>query len=708
MFFDGNFLDSTNVIEELLILITFSLLLSRLFLNSHTDYLPLEKKNAQLPAVDMQKVPGSFFCYSNHSPKVIRTSFDKTLTCANLWSLDGSLAGACCMSTADTLGPKINLCPWFGTNRRLVQLECIGVSYFPLQINACMHGCNAATYSLWACVCHNIPIFFIAIKTQELLIPVECPYYGQPSRARLQPDNQEVRYLMPQRLISILRTSAECFPDHQRGTHNCREEVYYRVEARYCKAPQFFQLDMAYTNDQDIGGSGRPIRWTEHTIICLSVRNNLSDPLMEAPVSRAIASTAMVTDDLFNFKENSAFNIRKYIFSGDVTDAHPHITALSLLIIMGIGVLYRPGPARGMMMVKLILKHPRNSQFNFNLQGLPSFSINVNIPILRSFNLELPELDHHGSSTEAAAAPPPKYSTTLMALYKISVLILRCRTSDEKSRVSNNVSPLLPPICCCPSHMTMRQQESPLEQPSWLALSCLAIGSSGRRICKKKDELCGINPRNLTDKLLSFLLRVRFLREIVVLSFHEVQESRCTPSPELSAHDFIYIKTLAWKISNREPICFLGLIFSPKNKLFSVGEHTQRQIAPKQRYKLNCPECAVVISEYFFLENHQGHSPPGGRIKQDFLSQLVARKDLDTKLIYSKFRDINFTFDVKFRRCLRLFNTHQSQRVSTNIFFQRRGGETRSDLLHCAYSISMCRLMMLIYFPFFLICPGLD
>ncbi|KNZ60718.1 hypothetical protein VP01_1510g2 [Puccinia sorghi] len=49
------------------------------------DQLPsqhaLQKKLAQLPAVDMQKVPGSFCCYSNHPPKVIQPSFDAQSLC---------------------------------------------------------------------------------------------------------------------------------------------------------------------------------------------------------------------------------------------------------------------------------------------------------------------------------------------------------------------------------------------------------------------------------------------------------------------------------------------------------------------------------------------------------------------------------------------------------------------------------------------------
>ncbi|KNZ53393.1 uncharacterized protein VP01_3252g2 [Puccinia sorghi] len=49
------------------------------------------KKLVQLPPVDMQKLPGSFCCYSNHAPR------------ANMWSLNGSLALACCMSTAGSL-----------------------------------------------------------------------------------------------------------------------------------------------------------------------------------------------------------------------------------------------------------------------------------------------------------------------------------------------------------------------------------------------------------------------------------------------------------------------------------------------------------------------------------------------------------------------------------------------------------------------------
>ncbi|KNZ59091.1 hypothetical protein VP01_1800g5 [Puccinia sorghi] len=67
------------------------------------------KNLAQIPAVDIQKLPGSFCCYSNLSPRVIQPRFDafiihsdcaKTSTYANRWSLDDSLAGECCMSTA--------------------------------------------------------------------------------------------------------------------------------------------------------------------------------------------------------------------------------------------------------------------------------------------------------------------------------------------------------------------------------------------------------------------------------------------------------------------------------------------------------------------------------------------------------------------------------------------------------------------------------
>ena len=73
---------------------------------------PLQKKLDQLPAVDMLKVQGSLWCYSNLSPILIQPSLDaqslctlhsdcaKKSTYANMWSLDGSLAGACWMSTA--------------------------------------------------------------------------------------------------------------------------------------------------------------------------------------------------------------------------------------------------------------------------------------------------------------------------------------------------------------------------------------------------------------------------------------------------------------------------------------------------------------------------------------------------------------------------------------------------------------------------------
>ena len=86
--------------------------------HSHTSYqqviqenevkaLALGGKHAQLPAVDMLKVQGSLWCYSNLSPILIQPSLDaqslctlhsycaKKSTYANMWSLDGSLAGAC-------------------------------------------------------------------------------------------------------------------------------------------------------------------------------------------------------------------------------------------------------------------------------------------------------------------------------------------------------------------------------------------------------------------------------------------------------------------------------------------------------------------------------------------------------------------------------------------------------------------------------------
>ncbi|KNZ58201.1 hypothetical protein VP01_1977g1 [Puccinia sorghi] len=69
----------------------------------------LQKKLAQLPEVDIQKLPGSFCCYSYLYPRLIQPSFDaqslcilhsdcaKKTTYAKRWSLDGSLAGACCI-----------------------------------------------------------------------------------------------------------------------------------------------------------------------------------------------------------------------------------------------------------------------------------------------------------------------------------------------------------------------------------------------------------------------------------------------------------------------------------------------------------------------------------------------------------------------------------------------------------------------------------
>ncbi|KNZ62518.1 hypothetical protein VP01_125g3 [Puccinia sorghi] len=51
--------------------------------------LTAECNMAQLPAVDMQKFPGSFCCYSNHSPKVIQPSFDAQSLCGAQQALVG-------------------------------------------------------------------------------------------------------------------------------------------------------------------------------------------------------------------------------------------------------------------------------------------------------------------------------------------------------------------------------------------------------------------------------------------------------------------------------------------------------------------------------------------------------------------------------------------------------------------------------------------
>ncbi|KNZ57405.1 hypothetical protein VP01_2169g3 [Puccinia sorghi] len=47
-------------------------------------YLQCKKKLTQLPAVDMQKVPGRFCCYSKLSPRVIQPSFDAQLLCQTI------------------------------------------------------------------------------------------------------------------------------------------------------------------------------------------------------------------------------------------------------------------------------------------------------------------------------------------------------------------------------------------------------------------------------------------------------------------------------------------------------------------------------------------------------------------------------------------------------------------------------------------------
>ncbi|KNZ54263.1 hypothetical protein VP01_2995g1 [Puccinia sorghi] len=45
-----------------------------------------KKKNSQLPEFDMQKVPGSFCCYSNHAPQVIQPRFDAQSLCQKFYT----------------------------------------------------------------------------------------------------------------------------------------------------------------------------------------------------------------------------------------------------------------------------------------------------------------------------------------------------------------------------------------------------------------------------------------------------------------------------------------------------------------------------------------------------------------------------------------------------------------------------------------------
>ncbi|KNZ61151.1 hypothetical protein VP01_1445g1 [Puccinia sorghi] len=99
---------------------------------------------------DMQKVTESFCCYSNLSPRVIQPSFNahslfslhsdcaKTSTYTNRFILDGSLFGACCMSTAGELaslscsdiylpenGEKILISTSYGLNLDSSRILCL-------------------------------------------------------------------------------------------------------------------------------------------------------------------------------------------------------------------------------------------------------------------------------------------------------------------------------------------------------------------------------------------------------------------------------------------------------------------------------------------------------------------------------------------------------------------------------------------------------
>ena len=76
-------------------------------------YITLWEKHAQLPAVDMLKVQGILWCYSNLSTILIQPSLDAQSLCtlhsdcakksthANIWSLDGLEHAECQLQAVD-------------------------------------------------------------------------------------------------------------------------------------------------------------------------------------------------------------------------------------------------------------------------------------------------------------------------------------------------------------------------------------------------------------------------------------------------------------------------------------------------------------------------------------------------------------------------------------------------------------------------------
>ncbi|KNZ62436.1 hypothetical protein VP01_126g2 [Puccinia sorghi] len=112
-----------------------------------------KKKHAQLPAVDMQKVPQSFCCYSNHYPKRIQPSFDEQSLCR--------LHSDCAKTSTNANSERacgFNICPHDIMNDlEYVLTDC---RYYcninPAEISSLIILCTYIIYRFYVLICCTV------------------------------------------------------------------------------------------------------------------------------------------------------------------------------------------------------------------------------------------------------------------------------------------------------------------------------------------------------------------------------------------------------------------------------------------------------------------------------------------------------------------------------------------------------------------------
>ncbi|KNZ55192.1 putative signal peptide protein [Puccinia sorghi] len=142
--------------------------------------LSLQKKLAQLHAVDMQKLPGSFCCCSNLSPRVILPSFDahslcilhsdcaKTSKYANRWILD-VFSGGLIMSFSSVSNNKlffqnsVHTCYFITSATQALLTGCNGINQTCAHI-LLPHSCNLGITRYNEMIPNYENIFFILMK----------------------------------------------------------------------------------------------------------------------------------------------------------------------------------------------------------------------------------------------------------------------------------------------------------------------------------------------------------------------------------------------------------------------------------------------------------------------------------------------------------------------------------------------------------------